>query len=164
MYGDIRTVSSRRSNQGSLAENQRTWSALDANALHPLCSNQDAAVQQTGDQSANNVQRIEEQIIIKDSCDIELHTTDTQAAVNLQAGLQVAIALVISITIGDTERANQVTQELLQRVTVSQTTRQQTYIENSRGVNITTTNTDLAVNIQLLLQVLVALLVKLDIL
>jgi spore coat protein X len=52
----------------------------------------------------------------------------------------------------------------MEKIKVKQINRQQTYIENSRGVNITTTDTDIAVNIQLLLQVLVAILVKLDIL
>lgn len=163
MHGDIRIVNNKKHEDPS-SDNNRTWSALDTSMPHPFCNTNNSEVQQEGEQKADNVQKTVEQIIIKDSCDIDLHTTDTQAAVNLQVGIQVAIALIISITIGDTERANEVTQELLQRVKVKQTIHQQTYIENSRGISITTTNTELAVNIQILLQVLVALLVKLDIL
>ncbi|HEU5139562.1 MAG TPA: spore coat protein [Bacillales bacterium] len=155
MYGSIRPIRSERKNC--------KWSALDANSKHPMVW-EDAEVVQGEEVKSTTHQYSEEQIIVKDSADVEIHTTDTQAAVALQAALQVGIALAISITIGDSEKADKVAQDLLAKVRVSQSNRQQTYIENSRGVNITTTDTDLAVNIQLLLQVLVAILVKLDIL
>lgn len=155
MYGSIRPIQSEKKNC--------KWSALDPSSSHPMAW-EDAAVVQGEEVKAATTQYSEEQIIVKDSADIEIHTTDTQAAVALQAALQVGIALAISITIGDSEKADKVTQDLLAKVRISQSNRQQTYIENSRGVNITTTDTDLAVNIQLLLQVLVAILVKLDIL
>lgn len=163
MSGDIQV---NRNNRKAISEGScNKWSALDTSMPHPYgCEQDDATVIQDGDQNAYTTQTSEEQIIVKDSCDIEVRTTDTQAAVNLQAALQVAISLIISISIGDSQKADQVTQELLQKIKVRQSNRQQTYIENSRGVNITTTDTDLAVNIQLLLQVLVAILVKLDIL
>ncbi|HET7627330.1 MAG TPA: spore coat protein [Bacillales bacterium] len=164
MHGDIHVNHSRSAaRSGSSCRNERRWSALDPTAVHPLSPN-DEGVEQQGDQVAYNEQSSEEKVIVIDSCDVEIHTTDTKAAVNLQAALQVAIALIISITIGDSDTGDKVTQDLLQRVRVKQSNKQTTYVENSRGVNITTTDTDLAVNIQLLLQVLVALLVKLDIL
>ncbi|HEX7063585.1 MAG TPA: spore coat protein [Bacillales bacterium] len=155
MYGSIRPI---RSEKKSCK-----WSALDPNSAHPM-AREDAEVVQGEEVKSITRQYSEEQIIVKDSADVEIHTTDTQAAVALQAALQVGIVLAISITIGDSEKADKVAQDLLAKVRVSQSNRQQTYIENSRGVNITTTDTDLAVNIQLLLQVLVAILVKLDIL
>src|SRR5699024_10498593 len=40
-------------------------------------------------------------IIIRDSCDITVETTDTKVAASLQGALQVAIAVVVNITIAD---------------------------------------------------------------
>lgn len=120
-------------------------------------------VLQEADQLIDSSQGSSEDIRIVHSCDVKVHTTDTQAAISLQAALQIALALVISISVGDSNRANKVTQELLQRIRVNQRNRQKLLIENSRDVSISTTDTDIAVNIQALLQVLVALVVKLDI-
>ncbi|OCA91937.1 spore coat protein [Pseudobacillus wudalianchiensis] len=137
----------------------RSWNALDASSSHPL-SNE--AQDLTG--TIETIQQSFEQIIVIDSADVEIVTTDTQAALSVQVALQAAIALVISISIADSDRAERITQDLLGRLRSSQVNRQQTYVENSRGVRITTTDTDLVVNIQLLLQVLVALLVRIGIL
>ncbi|QBP42047.1 spore coat protein [Paenisporosarcina antarctica] len=124
----------------------------------------DAVVTQDADQVSTIDQESDELIWIKDSCNIIVQTTDTQAAVSLQVGLQLAIALVISITIGDSDRGQTVAQELLQNFDSEQTNKQKIYIENSKDVNITTTDTDLAINIQAMLQVLLALVVTLDVL
>lgn len=124
----------------------------------------DADVVQDADQFSFIDQESDELILIKDSCNIKVQTTDTQAAVSLQVGLQLAIALVISITIGDTDRGQTVAQDIFQQFDAEQTNKQKIVIENSKDVTIKTTDTDLAVNIQALLQVLVALVVKLDIL
>jgi spore coat protein X len=78
--------------------------------------------------------------------------------------LQLAIALVVSITIGDSDEGQAVAQELFQHLDADQTNKQKILIENSKDVTVTTTDTDLSVNIQALLQVLVALVVRLDIL
>lgn len=126
--------------------------------------NDDTVVEQEADQDIDNLQVSEEAIIIRNSADVEVHTTDTQAAVNLQAALQVAIALVLSITIADSDRAEAVTQDLLQKIETKQINRQKTLILNSQCVRVTTTDTDIAVNIQALLQVLVALVAKIDVL
>jgi spore coat protein X len=127
-------------------------------------SDADSDVVQGAYQYSEVDQESNEFIFIKDSCDIKVQTTDTQASVSLQVGLQLAIALVISITVGDSERGRAVTQNLLQQFDAEQSNKQRIIIENSKDVNITTTDTDLAVNIQVLLQVLVALVAKLDIL
>jgi spore coat protein X len=123
-----------------------------------------ADVIQEGAQFSVNEQDSDELIWIKDSCNVKVQTTDTQAAVSLQVGLQLAIALVVSITIGDTDRGQFVAQEIFQEFNSEQGNRQKIIIKNSKDVEVTTTDTDLAVNIQALLQVLVALVVKLDVL
>jgi spore coat protein X len=142
----------------------KKWSALEGTAHPARCAHDEAVVEQEATQVSKTVQASEEHIIIRDSCQVHVHTTDTKAAVNLQAALQLAVALVLSITIGDSDDADKVSQELLQRVSVRQLNHQKTLIENSRNVKVTTTDTDVAVNIQVLLQVLVALVAKLDIL
>lgn len=140
------------------------WNALDPNSEHPkrACSTDDDVNEATEiaeiDQSSNEV------IIIRDSCDIEVVTTDTQIAASLQAALQVAIAVVVNITIADSDRAEVVTQELLEKAQIRQSNRQRLVIINSRSVDVTTTDTDVAISLQLLLQILVALVVQLDIL
>jgi spore coat protein X len=122
------------------------------------------AVEQEARQVEETFQDSHECIIIRDSEDVTVHTTNTHAAVNLQAALQLAIAIVLSITIGDSPNSDSILQELTQRTETTQLTRQKLLIENSHDVHVTTTDTDAAVNIQLLLQVLLALVVKLDVL
>jgi spore coat protein X len=124
----------------------------------------DETVFQDGDQVSSVDQSSDEVIWIKDSCNISVQTTDTQASVSLQVGLQLAIALVVSIVIGDSDQGQTVAQDIFQQFNNEQTNQQRIYIDNSNDVNIVTTDTDLAVNIQSLLQVLVALVVKLDVL
>jgi spore coat protein X len=139
-----------------------TWNALDPSSRHPLCRQEE--VKQEAVQTEETVQVSRELIFIKDSFDVDVKTTDTQAAISLQVALQLAIALVLSVTIADSDRAESVRQDLLQRISTRQVNRQRTVIEHSRGVRVTTTDTDVSVNIQALLQVLVALVAKIDIL
>ncbi|MEB8671714.1 spore coat protein [Bacillus cereus] len=106
----------------------------------------------------------EEYIEIVDSADVQVTTTDTKAALSIQAALQAAIVVVVSISIADSEKADRVAQELFQKSSIKQINKQETVIRNSRNVTVTTTDTDIAVNIQILLQILLALLVKLNIL
>ena len=122
----------------------------------------DPIVEQDADQVSIIEQESDELIWIVDSCDVVVETTDTQAAVSLQVGLQLAIALVISITIGSSDRGQALAQEIFQEFDSEQTNKQKIYIENSKDVNITTSDTDLTVNIQAMLQVLLALVVSLD--
>ncbi|MCM3790232.1 spore coat protein [Domibacillus indicus] len=126
--------------------------------------NDDVEVVQDGFQKSVMEQESDELVWIKDSCNVEVRSTDTQAAVSLQVGLQLAIALVVSITIGDSDEGQSVAQELFQQFDSEQTNKQKIFVKNSKDVTITTTDTDLAVNIQALLQLLVALVVKLDVL
>lgn len=140
----------------------KKWNALDPTHHHPQTP--DATVVQEENTTLGSEQKSIESIIIKDSCDVEVSTTETQAAVNVQVTLQLAIALVISVSIADSSQADAVTQDLFAELKSSQMNRQRVYIENSRGVNVTTTDTDIVVNVQVLLQVLIALLARLDVL
>src|SRR5699024_11201738 len=116
------------------------------------------------DQISEIEQASNEVIIIRDSLDINVDTTDTKVAVSLQAALQVAISVVINITIADSARAEKVTQELLEMSQIRQTNRQRLVIVNSREVDVTTTDTDIAISLQVMLQILVALFAQLGIL
>ncbi|WP_462413543.1 spore coat protein [Neobacillus sp. Marseille-QA0830] len=126
-------------------------------------NNNDAVVAQDADQVDIMEQDSDELIFIKDSCNIWVHTTDTQAAVSIQLALQLAIALVIRITILDSDDSNGVVQDLVQFFDSEQKNKQRIVIDNSKDVKITTTDTDISVNIQALLQVLLSLVAKLDI-
>lgn len=142
----------------------RKWNALDPTSNFPSSNYDNNQVLQNFDQVSDIEQRSNEKIIIKDSCDIKVTTTDTQVAVSLQVAIQIAIAIVINITIADSEQAEAVTQDLLQFSSMQQVNRQTICIENSRDIEVTTTDTDVAISIQLLLQLLLALLVQIDIL
>ncbi|KAA6448174.1 spore coat protein [Bacillus cereus] len=140
----------------------KNWNALDSNNSHPSFKNAD--VLQEAKQSNQIDQVSEEYITIVDSADVQVTTTDTKVAVSIQAALQAAIVVVLSISIADSEKADKVAQELFQKSAVKQINKQRTIIKNSRNVSVTTTDTDIAVNIQILLQLLLAILIKLDIL
>jgi spore coat protein X len=140
------------------------WSALDTAKPHPLSSLKDEQETQEANHENKMYQLSEEYIFIKDSCDVTVSTTDTKAALSLQAALQAAITVIVSISIADSAKAEQVTQDLLQTAKIKQVTYQKTIIENSRNVDVTTTDTQVAVNIQILLQILLALVAKLDVL
>ncbi|MCI2256114.1 spore coat protein [Domibacillus sp. PGB-M46] len=141
---------------------EKKWRALDH------CDDNNgkngAEVLQEGDQFVSNEQKSFEWIIVKDSEDVDVQTTDTQAAVSLQLGIQAAIAVVLSITVGDSDQSKSVLQDLKQFIKTKQKNTQKTVVEGSKHVKVTTTDTDLAVNIQALLQILVAIVVKLDVL
>nr|WP_246596308.1 spore coat protein [Bacillus alkalicola] len=136
---------------------------MDTSRKHPLCFDDQDETQDAANKN-KTLQLNEEYIFIKDSCDVTVNTTDTKAAVNLQAGLQAAIAVLISISVADSSTREELTQELMNTAKVKQISYQKTVVENSRNVDIATTDTQAAANIQILLQLLIALAVKLDIL
>lgn len=121
-------------------------------------------VLQAADQFSQIDQESDELIFIKNSYNCCVESTDTQAAVSLQVGLQLAIALVLRITIFDSNKGAAVSEELLQAFTSQQSNTQKVIIENSKDVKVKTTDTDLSVNIQALFQVLVTLVATLDVL
>ena len=136
----------------------REWRALDQ------CEPESSSATQDGEQVSVSDQQSFEIIIVRNSEGVDVITTDTQVAVSLQLGIQAAIAAVIIATVGDTEQGRAVVQDIRQFTRSRQRNVQRTVIEGSRNVSVTTTDTDLAVNIQALLQILVAIIVKLDIL
>lgn len=137
------------------------WSALDPRTAGNFS---DPEVSQSARQKSDTEQLSKESIYVIDSVDVEVSTTDTQAALTIQAALQAAIGVVLQLSIADSSKADQIAQELFQRATIKQKNVQKTFVKNSRNVRVTTTDTDLAVNVQLLLQVLLALLVRIEIL
>ncbi|MFP7159522.1 spore coat protein [Priestia aryabhattai] len=140
---------------------ERKWRALD-HCENKRFSGKD--VWQEANQIAKAEQQSFEKIIVKDSENVKVQSTDTQVAATIQAALQIAIAVVVRISIGDNEQGNAVIQELKQVSSIKQKNAQKTIVENSTNVRVKTTDTDVAVNLQLLLQVLLAILVSLDIL
>lgn len=136
------------------------WRALD----HCGCNDNNADVVQGPEQVASTTQQSYEWIVVKDSEGVTVTTTDTQAAVSLQVAIQAAIAIVISIAVGTTEAGKSVVQDLNQFFKTKQRNTQKTIIQGSRDVNVTTTDTQVAVNIQALVQILVAIVAKLDVL
>ncbi|MGF9879138.1 spore coat protein [Bacillus albus] len=136
----------------------------DSESLHFYSFSENSIFLERAIQTDEIDQVSEEYIEIVDSADVQVTTTDTKAALSIQAALQAAIVVVVSISIADSEKADKITQELFQKSSIKQINRQKTFIKNSRNVTVTTTDTDIAVNIQILLQILLALLVKLNIL
>ncbi|MBN6205209.1 spore coat protein [Ralstonia pickettii] len=127
-------------------------------------SNNDAFALQDGGQYGFMDQESAELIWVKESCNITVNSTDTQAAISLQAGIQLAIALVLNISIADAGQRDAVSQELMQQFNTTQTNKQKVFIYNTKDAVVTTQDTDVAINIQALLQVLLALVLLVDIL
>ena len=142
------------------------WSALNPDSRHRFasCRNDRRNTGADAELDSDIEQLSNELIVIRDSCNVTVSTTDTQVAVSLQAALQVAIAIVVNISIADSTRAERVTAELLERAQIRQSNRQRLIIINSCDVEVTTEDTDVAISLQLLLQILLALIVQLDIL
>lgn len=144
-----------------VVRNDCRWSALrDCN--HPL-EREEATVEQEAVQESDTIQTSDETIVVRNSCDVKVTTHDTKAALNLQASLQFAIAAVLSVSIADGDAANEISQELFQKSFMKQASNHRTLIENSKGVTVHTVDTDISVNIQLLAQILAALVAKLNI-
>lgn len=116
------------------------------------------------DQFSNIDQESAEMILIRNSHNCSVESTDNQAAISLQVGLQLAIALVLRITILDSDGGDAVAQDLLQSFTSVQSNKQKVIIENCKDVQVTTVDTDLSANIQALLEVLLTLVATLDVL
>ncbi|ERN53122.1 spore coat protein [Alkalihalophilus marmarensis] len=152
--------------EAAAAQANNRWSALDAASNHRICDANDIDNQENVEQGAaqtnKTLQLSEEYIVIKDSTDVNVISTDVKAALSLQASLQAAIAIVVRLAFDNGETAELVTQDLLQTAKLKQLSYQKTVIENSHNVDVTTTDTQVTANIQLLVQLLIALLVNLD--
>ncbi|MFE4124271.1 spore coat protein [Priestia sp. YIM B13486] len=134
------------------------WCALESSS-HPIFGD----VNQLAAQKAEAFQFSKEDIFIYDSENVEINTTDTKVGLSIQAALQAAIVVILTISLGSSTEADKVAQELFQKSSINQINKQRTIVKNSRNVKVTTTDTDIAANIQILIQLLVALLIKLDI-
>lgn len=119
---------------------------------------------QEGSEFSYMDQESAELIWVKESCNITVSTTDTQIGASLQAALELAIALVLNVSIADAGQREAVSQELTQQLSMAQRNKQKIYIYNTKDAVVTTQDTDLAINIQLMLQVLIALMLLVDIL
>ena len=155
---------------------EKRWNALDESLDHPLTNidptnmNRTTRNNKTKHSNKDNQEVIKEEqqsvetITIRNSADVTVQTTDTQVAASLQVALQAAIEIIINISIADGENAEKVIQELFQKTQIKQYNFQELLIDNSQNVRVTTTDTDAAISIQVLLQVLLALVTELDIL
>jgi spore coat protein X len=139
---------------------RRSFDVFDGNACRSF--NDDAVINASDEQENEFFQGSFESIHIKDCCDVKVTTSDTQVGVSLQAAIQVAIALVVNISIADGERAEAITKELLQRTETTQVNRQRIFLENSKDIEVRTRDTDVAVSLQVLIQILFTLLIQFD--
>ncbi|MDR4436243.1 spore coat protein CotX [Bacillus tequilensis] len=162
-----------------------SWVALDPDCDHPLehkekerekeererkchcdicCNhhgfdNDNAFINQDLAQANLNKQVSDETIIIRDSCDINVTSTDVQAVASVVTALNAAVLTVALTSIADGVIAELVAQDLLQLTASKQVNRQKLLIECSRGVNVTTVDADIAVLISTATNVLIATLI-----
>ncbi|ADV96167.1 spore coat protein CotX [Bacillus subtilis] len=161
-----------------------SWVALDPDCDHPLddkekdkekherkchcdvcCNgngffgNDNAFIDQDLAQANLNKQVSDETIIIRDSCDINVTSTDVQAVTSVVTALNAAVVTATLTSIADGVIAELVAQDLLQLTANKQVNRQKLLIECSRGVNVTTVDADIATLISTATNTLVAILV-----
>ncbi|MCY9374386.1 spore coat protein [Bacillus spizizenii] len=151
-----------------------SWVALDPNCPHPAeeeeeavqeklcahkkCKDDDAFIDQDIAQANVNKQLSDETIIIRDSCDINVTSTDVQVVASVLTAINSAVVVASLTSIADGVIAELVAQDLLQITQNKQVNRQKLVIENSRGVNVTTVDADIAVLISTAINTLVAVL------
>jgi spore coat protein X len=130
----------------------------------PQVTMSDAGMVQENAQFNMDVQESDELIIIKESCGIKVNTTENEVALSLQLALQLALTIVVKIAIGTSDNAESITQELVQHFNSDQKIVKKIHIENSKDTTITVDVNEIAVNIQAMLQILLALVAKLEVL
>lgn len=137
----------------------------NSNRLHDTCHDDDYNDDLDGFEVSSQIdQSSNELIVVRDSLDVTVTMTDTKFALTLQAALQAAIIAVSSIAIGNNDNAENVTTELLEFARIKQATNKKVVVANSRSVDVITINTDIAVSLQILIQILAILFVLLEIL
>jgi spore coat protein X len=141
------------------------WNALDPSSSHPMniFDSSDRDVKDVV-QGTNMGQFSRESIVLKNCLNVEVNSSETQVAASLQAALVVAIVIVINISIADGGQAERITEDLLQFTQINQSNRQSVYIENAKDCTVNLEDTQVALTLNLLIQVLVALVVELEIL
>ncbi|MDF2556517.1 MAG: spore coat protein [Bacillales bacterium] len=125
--------------------------------------NQETGVEQEAKQISKETQKIEELVVVKDSCDVTVVITDKQFALSLQAALQAAIVVILQVHLNQQEKADEVSQELFQLAKIKQITKQKFYVSHSKNVYIESTDQQAAANIQILVQLLLAVVKKFSI-
>ncbi|PJZ00016.1 spore coat protein [Bacillus vallismortis] len=155
-----------------------SWVALDPNCAHPAEEEEEAVQERKFDACCNkkckhddnafidqdlaqaniNKQLSDETIIIRDSCDINVTSTDVQVVASVLNAINSAVVVASLTSIADGVIAELVAQDLLQITANKQVNRQKLVIENSRGVNVTTVDADIAVLISTAVNTLVAVL------
>ncbi|EAR65656.1 hypothetical protein B14911_05354 [Bacillus sp. NRRL B-14911] len=115
-------------------------------------------------QGTNMGQYSKESIVLKNCLNVEVNSSETQVAASLQAALVVAIVIVINISIADGGQAERITEDLLQFTQINQSNRQSVYIENAKDCTVNLEDTQVALTLNLLIQVLLALVIELEIL
>lgn len=100
---------------------------------------------------------------LSDSFSTNNYNTDSQVTVPLKMSIQLANSFVINISIDDIDVGNRITRDLLQYFGSEQNEFQKICNENSKDINITTTDTITEAAIQNMLKVLLTLFGKFDI-
>ncbi|MCY7900381.1 spore coat protein [Bacillus inaquosorum] len=157
-----------------------SWVALDPDCDHPLdekdkkeerkcncdicCNgngffgNDNVSIDQNLAQANLNKQVSDETIIIRDSCDINVSSVDTQTVASVLTAINNAVVVLTLTSIADGVIAELVAQDLLQIAANKQVNRQKLLIECSRGVNVSTVDVDTAALVSTATNILVAVL------
>ncbi|WP_206919611.1 spore coat protein [Alicyclobacillus suci] len=101
-------------------------------------------------------------VIVRDSCDVEIVNQDLTAALNLQLTLQLALATILSLTVGE-NTANSIVEDIVSQLSDIQRTRKVIHVENSQSVRVQLSSTEISFNIQVLLQLLLAIIAQVEV-
>lgn len=122
----------------------------------------DSQVSETAGQYSLTNQTQSENLIIVNSSDVAVITAQIQAAVSVQVAIQFALAFVLSIVIADDAQSKEIYQELMQLTATNQSMRQQTGIVDSHDILVVNVDLEASIQIQILLQILLALVVEFE--
>ncbi|MCY9017526.1 spore coat protein [Priestia megaterium] len=130
---------------------EKKWRALD----HCDFGDNGAIIDQDADAVSSIKQGSFEWIVVKDSEGVTVNTVDTQVAANVQAAVQTAIGIITATLVGNVQ-GQVIAQELNAILKTDQRNTQKTVIEGSKNIRVTTTDTDIAANVQTAVQTLTA--------
>ena len=124
----------------------------------------DTSVSESADQYQFSNQTQNENLWIVNSSDVLVVTAQIQAAASTQLAIQLAIALILSIVIADEGESKAVYEDLLQLTATNQSMRQQTGIVDSHDILVVNVDLEASIQIQILLQILLALIAEFELL
>jgi spore coat protein X len=130
---------------------EKKWRALD----HCDFGNNGAVIDQDPNAVSNIDQESFEWIVVKDSEGVTVNTVDTQIAAQLQTAIQTAIGIITATLVGNVQ-GQVIAQELNAVLKTNQRNTQKTVIEGSKNITVSTTDTDIAANVQVAAQTLTA--------